>query len=168
MKPYNTYTVSLHICLSGWACGRGWMLSLVAWCFMTQLPPGWCVMTQLPTRWSVSRPRTAEAAAPPALLALALKSDIRMREIVHLQAGQCGNQIGSKVCCIPPTAWQTLKSLRRFSFLHKRGHCWVTKINCWKPENLHPSGSRRLVFKVLFSGFWLSKPPPERSVGVSE
>ena len=57
------------------------MLSVVA------CPPGWCVMTQLPTRWSVSRPLTAEAAATPALPALALKSHIRMREIVHLQAG---------------------------------------------------------------------------------
>ena len=28
---------------------------------------------------------------------LALK---KMREIVHLQAGQCGNQIGAKVCVI--------------------------------------------------------------------
>jgi len=25
-------------------------------------------------------------------------SHIKMREIVHIQAGQCGNQIGAKVC----------------------------------------------------------------------
>ena len=29
-------------------------------------------------------------------LALTSQSEIKMREIVHVQAGQCGNQIGSK------------------------------------------------------------------------
>ena len=31
------------------------------------------------------------------LFLLNFNSTIRMREIVHLQAGQCGNQIGAKV-----------------------------------------------------------------------
>jgi len=29
----------------------------------------------------------------------------RMREIVHIQAGQCGNQIGAKVGFIIPAYW---------------------------------------------------------------
>lgn len=34
-----------------------------------------------------------------------------MREIVHMQAGQCGNQIGAKVSCLSLTLRKNFKSL---------------------------------------------------------
>ena len=43
-------------------------------------------------------PLTAHSENPqPFILKSSLPPDAKMREIVHLQAGQCGNQIGAKV-----------------------------------------------------------------------
>lgn len=38
------------------------------------------------------------------------QSSGRMREIVHIQAGQCGNQIGSKVCSFSSTYFDTVNT----------------------------------------------------------
>ena len=42
-----------------------------------------------------------------------------MREIVHLQAGQCGNQIGSKVI------FHLLSSVECMSFSRCVSKCWI-------------------------------------------
>lgn len=48
-----------------------------------------------------------------------------MREIVHLQAGQCGNQIGAKVgkwmFCILNTEWSYFVEKYRVSYPSSRG-----------------------------------------------
>lgn len=48
-----------------------------------------------------------------------------MREIVHLQAGQCGNQIGAKV------------GLYHFSCVQFFGTLVLCKINHQKTQNVH-------------------------------
>ena len=37
----------------------------------------------------------------------------KMREIVHLQAGQCGNQIGAKVSCVGSNSAVKIKGAKR-------------------------------------------------------
>lgn len=48
-------------------------------------------------KWRISRGRQKSSETTHDFLLVCLSPSIEMREIVHLQAGQCGNQIGSKV-----------------------------------------------------------------------